>query len=132
MNMFAVHARSMLWAGISVGGAAMLAYAATTMTAAGVVSLLCLIVTGSLASWAVFSRHYDDGLTQRVGLSIIAIGTFARAVERITSDVPDPPPILLASQIGLALYAAGTALKIFQAHRRVERRRTRARRGLHA
>ena len=39
---------------------------------------------------------------------------------------------ILASQIGLALYAIGTAAKIIQAHRRVERRRTRARRGLHA
>lgn len=102
------------------------------MTTAGAASLACLLITGALATWAVFSRHYDDSLLQRIGLSIIAIGTLARAVERITTDVPDPPPVLLASQIGLALYAAGTALKIVQAHRRVERRRTHARRGLHA
>lgn len=103
-----------------------------SMTGAGAVSTICLVVTGALSTWAVFSRNYDDSLLQRCGLSVIAIGCFARAAERLATSVPDPPPILLASQIGLALYAIGTAFKIVQAHRRVERRRTHARRGLHA
>ena len=34
------------------------------MTTAGAVSLVCLLVTGALATWAVFSRHYDDSLLQ--------------------------------------------------------------------
>lgn len=92
------------------------------MTAAGMLSLLCLIVTGGLASFAVFSHHYDDTLLQRMGLSIVAIGCIVRAGERLAFDVADPPPILLLSQLGLALYAVGTALKLWRARPRCERR----------
>lgn len=103
------------------------------MSEAGLLSLLCLVVTGLLATWAVLSRHYDDSLLQRLGLGIIATGCLGRALERLTEDVPDPPPILLWSQVGLALYAIGTALRMYLASRRQpDRRRPRNRRGVAA
>lgn len=100
-------------------------------SAAGLLSLACLLVTGAIATVGVFSNHYDDNVLQRVGLSIIAIGTISRAVERMANDVPDPPFILLASQVGLALFAVGTAHKVWRAGRAQQAER-RGRRGAHA
>jgi hypothetical protein len=98
----------------------------------GMVSLACLLITGLLAAWAVFSHHYDDTLLQRVGLSIVAIGCATRAFECITETVPNPPAALLWSQIGLAMYAVGTALRVYVSMLRSghNRRRPRNRRGL--
>lgn len=98
---------------------------------AELVSLACLLITGSIASWAVFSQHYDDTLIQRAGLSVVAMTCFARAYERLAYEVPAPPPILLLSQIGLCLYAIGTAWRVWQAasSRHVDRRRHPHRRG---
>lgn len=99
-------------------------------TAQGVISLACLIVTGSLATWGIFSQHYDDTVLQRLGLSIVAIGCMTRAYERIFSDIAPPPPALLWSQIGLALFAVGTAWRIWHAGRhKPHRRHGRGRRG---
>ena len=96
-------------------------------------SLACLVVTGLLSALAVFSRHYDDSLVQRAGLCIVATGCIGRAYERFTAEVADPAPILLWSQIGLALYAIGTAWRMFDAKRQQpERRRHRRRRGVAA
>jgi hypothetical protein len=98
---------------------------------ASLVSLICLLITGGLAGWAVFSQHYDDTVIQRLGLSLVAIASVARAAVRLGDDPPPPPPPeLLMAQIGLALYAIGTALRIWQAsHRQPERRRHGRRRG---
>ena len=97
---------------------------------AAALSFLCLIVTGTIAAWGVFSAHFDDTLMQRLGLSIVAIGCAVRAFERFTQDVPAPPPALLWSQVGLALYAVGTALRLWrQSQAQPERRRHRKRRG---
>jgi hypothetical protein len=99
----------------------------------GLLSLLCLLVTGFICTAGIFSHHFDDTILQRVGLSIVATGTLIRAVERITQDVPDPPLVLLWSQIGIAMYAVGTALRMMHAKRRAgpERRHgDRRRRGL--
>jgi hypothetical protein len=60
----------------------------------------------------VFSSHYQDTLLQRIGLSILSITCTTRAWERIVSDVPDPPIVLLLSQVGLSAYAIGTAVKL--------------------
>lgn len=83
------------------------------MTLTGFISLTCLLVTGGLATWAVFSRHFDDSLLQRVGLSIVAVSCFARAPIKLV--YPDTPPELLAAQLGLVCYAIGTALKLWRA-----------------
>ena len=102
------------------------------MSAIGSISLLCLVVTGVACALGVFSHHFDDTLLQRLGLSIVATGTTGRAWERITQDVPDPPLVLLWSQIGIALYAVGTVLRMYRAKRTAgaERRHGERRRGL--
>lgn len=100
------------------------------MSAANTLSLACLLVTGGIAAWGVFSPHFDDNLIQRLGLSIVATGCAARAFERITQDVPEPPPALLWSQVGLALYALGTVYRFWrQSHRQPNRRHNPSRRG---
>ena len=86
-----------------------------TMTLIGLVSLACLLVTGGLASLAVFSHHFDDSLLQRVGLSIVAISCFVRVPIKLAH--PDTPPELLAAQLGLAAYAFGTAIKLYRLSR---------------
>lgn len=97
----------------------------------GDLSMLCAAVTCALCTWAVFSKHFDDTLVQRLGLSIMAVGTAVRVWDRLANDVPDPPLVLLWSQVGLALYAAATAVKLYQAGRRVGvERRHPDRRGL--
>jgi hypothetical protein len=93
------------------------------MSVFGAISLLCLVVTAALATWAIFSSHFDDTVLQRLGLSIVSISCTFRAIQRVTEVVADPPPALLAAQIGLCAYAIGTAWKMTtQARRRAERR----------
>jgi hypothetical protein len=90
------------------------------MSPLGALSLLCLVITGALATWGVFSRHFDDTLMQRVGLSIIAIACLLRVPAKIAN--PDTPPELLMAQIGLCIYGVGTAIKICRRKRRPDRR----------
>lgn len=97
--------------------------AAASMTPVGFASTACLVITGWLTTWAVFSNHLDDTVLQRLGLSIVAIGTITRAIERLTNEVPDPPMIMLASQIGITTYAIGTAIKLWRKTQRPTRRR---------
>jgi len=80
---------------------------------------MCLVVTGSIAAWGVFSRHYDDTLLQRIGLSGVAIACILRVPEKIAN--PYTPPELLLAQVSLCVYAIGTVLKI--AHREHSGRR---------
>lgn len=99
------------------------------MSSLNALSLACLIVTGAIATWGVFSTHFDDNLIQRVGLSVVATGCFVRAVERLAREVPEPPPALLWSQVGLALYAIGTVWRLWIQSRRQGERRGYRRRG---
>jgi hypothetical protein len=102
------------------------------MSYAGSLSLACLMITCALSTWAIFSHHFDDTLIQRAGLAVVATGTASRTVERLTETVPDPPPALLWSQVGLALYAIGTAIRLYRAAKKAgpNRRRGDGRRGL--
>lgn len=90
----------------------------------GILSLACLIITGGLATWGVFSKHFDDSLMQCVGLSVVAIACILRIPEKIAH--PYTPPEILMAQIGLCIYGVGTALKLALKSRsatRHERRR---------
>ena len=89
-------------------------------------SLLCLIITGALASWGIFSKHFDDNLLQRIGLAAVAIACFLRVPGKIAH--PDTPPEILLAQLGLCFYGIGTAVKLWRKSRLRERRG--ARRGL--
>jgi hypothetical protein len=81
----------------------------------GILSLVCLIITGGLATWGVFSKHFDDSLMQCVGLSVVAIACILRIPEKIAH--PYTPPEILMAQIGLCIYGVGTAVKIIRKSR---------------
>ena len=73
--------------------------------------IAALLLVGCLATAAVLSRHYEDSLAQRLGLSIVAITTLARAVYWMRTD-EQPALEVLVGVAGLAMYAVGTALKV--------------------
>jgi hypothetical protein len=81
----------------------------------GAISLACLVITGGLATWGVFSKHFDDSLGQRVGLSIIAIACILRIPSKIAN--PYTPPEILLAQIGLCIYGLATAYKLYKCNR---------------
>lgn len=89
----------------------------------GLLSLLCLALTGVLATWGVFSRHFDDSLLQRIGLATLAIACILRVPDRIYH--PHTPPELLMAQVGLAVYGIGTAIKLWRKTRAATRRERR-------
>lgn len=91
----------------------------------GVVSLVCLVITASLATWGVFSRHFNDNLPQCVGLSIVAVACFLRIP--IKFETSYTPPELLMAQIGLCVYGLGTVWKLWALNRRHRDRRKRPR-----
>ena len=78
------------------------------MTVVGLISLVCLVITGGIAAWGVFSRHFEDSLTQRIGLSGISIACLLRVPSKFGSEYV-PPEILLA-QISLSIYAVGCVM----------------------
>jgi hypothetical protein len=100
------------------------------MTLAGVATFGLLAGIAAVSTWAVFSRHFDDNLLQRIGLSVLAIACAARAVERLAYDPPDIAPAAQAVLIGIAVYAAGTAWKLVRRSSGMPNRRMR--RGLGA
>jgi hypothetical protein len=91
------------------------------MSASGILSLACLVITGALASWAVLSRHFDDTLLQRIGLSTIATACILRIPGKLAN--PDTPAEVLLAQVGLCLFGIGTAWRIWQQHKRHHERR---------
>lgn len=102
-----------------------------TVTFNGALSLFCLVMTGCVAAWGIFSRHFDDSLTQRAGLTIIALACLLRVPGKLAMTYT--PPELLMAQIGLCVYAVGTAIKFWrQSHsgRRHQQRRQHDRRAL--
>lgn len=91
----------------------------------GTLTMICLALLGAIATWGVFSRHVDDTLGQRVGLSVVAIGCFVRLAQRIAYDLPQPPIETLVILFGVTVYAVSTAVKIVCARRKPDCRRRR-------
>ena len=91
----------------------------------GTLTMICLALLGAIATWGVFSRHVDDTLGQRIGLSVVAIGCFVRLAQRIAYDLPQPPIETLVILFGVTVYAVSTAVKIVCAHRKQDCRRRR-------
>lgn len=91
----------------------------------GTLTMICLALLGAIATWGVFSRHVDDTLGQRVGLSVVAIGCFVRLAQRIAYDLPQPPIETLVILFGVTVYAVSTAAKIVCARRGIRDRRGR-------
>jgi len=92
------------------------------MSASNTFSLLCLLITGGIATLGIFSRHFDDSLLQRVGLACIAIACLLRVPDKLAATAPEMPPVILFAQFGLTVYAVGTLLKMRSAMRRNSRR----------
>lgn len=90
------------------------------MTLSGALSIGCLALTGALCTWAIFTRHYDDSLLQRMGLSALAIASLLRIPHKL--QYPDTAPEILVAQVGLCLYGVGTAIKLYRRSQRHERR----------
>lgn len=94
-----------------------------SLSVSGSISLACLLITGGLATWGVFSRHFDDSLLQRIGLSAVAVACILRVPDKL-ADMPTPPEILLA-QVGLCVFGVGTVIKLWGKGRALDRRRAR-------
>ena len=88
-------------------------------------TIICLALLGSAATWGVFTKHVDDTLGQRIGLSIVAVSCFVRLAQRISYDLPQPPIETLTILFGVTVYAVSTAVKIVCAHRKQDCRRRR-------
>ena len=88
-------------------------------------AMICLILLAAVATWGVFTQHIDDTIGQRIGLSVVAIGCFARIAQRMLYDYPAPTPETLAILVGVTVYAVSTAIKIVCARRRSGERRRR-------
>lgn len=73
------------------------------------ISILCLAVTATLCTVGVFAR-FDDTLTQRIGLSLVAIWCILRVEEKLSSQYTEPVHIVL--HLGLMVYAVGTFFKV--------------------
>lgn len=88
-------------------------------------TMICLVLLAAAATWGVFTRHVDDAIGQRIGLSVVAIGCMARIAQRVIYDYPAPTPETLAILVGVTVYAVSTAIKIVCARRRSGERRRR-------
>ena len=88
-------------------------------------TMICLALLGAVSTWGVFTRHVDDTIGQRIGLSVVAIGCIARIAQRLVYDYPAPSPETLAILFGVTVYAVSTVGKVIIAHRRPECRRRR-------
>ena len=88
-------------------------------------TMICLTLLAAVATWGVFTRHIDDTIGQRIGLSVVAIGCLARIAQSLVYDYPAPPPETLAILVGVTVYAVSTAVKVICAHRRPDCRRRR-------
>ena len=83
--------------------------------------MICLVLLAIVATWGVFTRHIDDTIGQRVGLSVVAISCIARIVQRLMYGYPAPAPETLVILVGVTVYAVSTAAKIVCASRAADR-----------
>lgn len=82
-----------------------------------VVPALVLVFLACLAG--VQSRLFDDTLTQRIGLAMVAIGALAEVSQLVKEGSVDPHRAAL--YVGLGLYSAATAVKIYRSWRAANR-----------
>ena len=76
----------------------------------GFVSMLLLILVGVVCTWGVFSKHMDDNLAQRLGMSMLAVWCFARLP--VKWETMNTEPVHLLLHFALACYAGGTWWKL--------------------
>jgi hypothetical protein len=76
------------------------------------ISVLCLVLVATLCAWGVFTDRYNDNLPQMIGMGAMFFGALSIAwriwrVEFVPMDA-------LFVHVGLALYAVGTAWKVYR------------------
>lgn len=89
----------------------------------GYFSIACLILTAAMSTWGVFSKHFDDSLLQRIGLSTIAFASIMRIPQKLENMYT--PPELLFAQFGLVLFGVGTVYRFWSIGRHKPYRRHR-------
>lgn len=77
-------------------------------------NIVSLFGTALICTIAIFSESFDDSLIQRLGLAIVAIATFSRAWNCL--GAPESELIYIWKNIGIFLFAAGTAIKFTIRH----------------
>lgn len=78
----------------------------------GWLSVVCLVVLGSLSMLAIFTPAFKDNPAQGIGLSAFAAACFLALPGKFSN--PSTPVQLLIAQGGLTLYALGTAWKTYR------------------
>jgi len=74
--------------------------------------LPALLTLASLSLLAIYSRHFQDNLLQRIGLCGVCFGAVLRIATLATgSDVPGPCLVLIH---GAAAFAVGVAYKFWR------------------
>ena len=78
------------------------------------VGVVCLTVVAVLCAVGAFSRAYPDNLLQRLGMSTMGIWCGVRMAEQLQEQSTDTVQLML--DVGLAIYAVGTALRMYRLH----------------
>ena len=81
------------------------------MEPAGVVSIICLTIIGSICTLGIFYQGYQENLLERIGASLIAIWAFARLEYKLSDPTP-AEPIHLFLHVGLASLCIGLAYSL--------------------
>ena len=79
------------------------------MTLTAAVSIFCMSLVSLLCVAGVLSKVMKDSLIERIGLSILCIGCTGRILAIWNEG--DVPGYFLIVHIGMATYAAGSALE---------------------
>lgn len=69
---------------------------------------------------AIFAPHMADTLTQRVGLSFVSMGSMGMIAWCSKNQIPGPMTMFV---VGVALFMAATACKLYRAYGGGRRRR---------
>lgn len=87
------------------------------------VSIACLQIVAVLCAAGIFSHHYRDNWPQFVGLVLVLLWSFGRSIDLgvrwwnwIGGELVPTPQVStqqLLGHIGLALFAIGTAWKVW-------------------
>jgi hypothetical protein len=87
------------------------------MTNVGIVSAICLSIVAALCIVAIFCRNYHENWLQFAGLAGLSLWASARVTQLLDLFDGRMPNQGLVLHVSLALYAVGTAWKVWQHNR---------------
>jgi len=79
-----------------------------------------LIFIALMAVVAIFAPHMADTLVQRIGLTLVSLGSLGMLVLSCKQNLADPIVMFI---FGVAFFMASTARKLYRAYGGGERRR---------